>query len=91
MSGNGKNVDGLNPSVDDLRKMYGVEAFEEATGPVFRISEWGMDRYAGAAEPIDWLIEDVAARHPRLDGVNGGNRQVVPPIGPVCSGCRWPR
>jgi len=47
------------PSEEDLRKMYGVEAFDQPTGPAFRVTDWGMDRYDGVAPPIDWLIEGV--------------------------------
>lgn len=32
---------------------------QDAFKPPFRIKEWGVDRYAGAAPDIQWLIKDV--------------------------------
>jgi len=50
------------PSEEELRKIYGVEAFEDTPGLSFEIRNWGMERYEGSAPPIDWLIEGVLPR-----------------------------
>ena len=60
--GNGKGVHKGVPSEEDLRKIYGVEAFDAAAGLTFQIRDWGIERYKGSAPPIDWLIEDVLPR-----------------------------
>ena len=38
-SGNGKGVHKGVPSEEDLRKIYGVEAFDLSTGPAFRVTD----------------------------------------------------
>ena len=50
------------PSEEELRKIYGVEAFEDTRGLTFQIRDWGIERYEGSAPPIDWLIEGVLPR-----------------------------
>ena len=60
-SGNGSALHTGTPSEEDLRKIYG-DAWDDTHNPEFRIRDWGMDRYVGAAKPIDWLIEDVLPR-----------------------------
>ena len=61
-SGNGSALHTGTPSEEDLRKIYGVEAFDAAAGLTFQIRDWGVERYEGRAPPIDWLIEGVLPR-----------------------------
>ena len=49
------------PTEEELQKIYGA-SWDDPQDAQFHIRDWGMDRYVGEAQPIDWLIEDVLPR-----------------------------
>lgn len=74
MSRNGKNVSETDYGSEAyLRSVYGDEAYEASEDPQFRIKDWGIKAYEGAAPSIDYLIDGVLPKAtPGLIASSGG-------------------
>ena len=74
MSGNGRKLAGVAGFSElEERRAFGDYAYDAVEDPKFRTRDWGMSKYSGTAEPIDYLIDGILPRAtPGLIASSGG-------------------